>query len=491
MLHSLRSRLIATIIGLVVVTAVLLSTFAYLGARRSLRSQLVESAVTQAEFNIVTLATDEVLPGDADLADFEATGLGERFLRRGTAGVVVEFAAGEPYTSSFELQQAPIPPQLREIVASGNLGWHFAELAGQPVVIVGGRRPPTGPDFYFFRSAAEVEAALSRLLGILIGAGIVVTAVGALVAGMVARRVLRPVGTASEAAARMAAGDLSVRIPGDSTDEIGRWAESFNSMAASLQGKIADLEEASARERRFVADVSHELRTPVTALINEAALLAAHLEQQPVPDEDRRIAAMLAADTGRLRTLVEDLLEISRLDAGAGGEALREVDIAGFLGALVGERSPGAELTISGPPGRVETDPRALERIVGNLLDNSAQHAAGRPVSVEAILDEGRLRIEVADSGPGVVEEDVPRLFDRFYKADRSRQGGSGLGLSVAREHARRLGGDLTTRNATAGGMVFTLEIPVTRSLPDGDVAENPGEQDGSVDADRYEGTQP
>lgn len=478
MLHSLRSRLITTIIGLVVVTAVLVSLFAYLGARRSLRSQLVDAAVTQAEFNIVALATEEVLPAGSTQSDFAATGLGERFLRRGTSGVVVEFAEGDPYASSFELSQVEIAPELRAIVAAGNLGWRFGETSAGPVVIVGGRRPPDGPDFYFFRSAAEVEAALSRLLGVLVAAGLAVTALGALVAGLVARRVLRPVGLASEAAAQIAAGDLSVRIPGDTSDEFGRWAESFNLMAVSLEGKVADLEEATARERRFVADVSHELRTPVTALINEAALLAAHLERQPVPDEDRRIAAMLAADTGRLRTLVEDLLEISRLDAGTGGGPAQEVDIAGFLRALVDQRSPGAELTISGPEGRVETDPRALERIVGNLLDNAAQHAAGRPVSVEALLHDGRLVVEVADSGPGVAAEELPRLFDRFYKSDRSRAGGSGLGLSLAREHAHRLGGDLTARTAAAGGMVFTLDIPVTRSLPDGDVTENPVRDD-------------
>ena len=123
--------------------------------------------------------------------------------------------------------------------------------------------------------------------------------------------------------------------------------------------------------------------------------------------------------------------------------------------------------------GRSSIDRRSLERIVGNLLDNARNHAPGAPATVTARLSEGLLAVAVADDGHGVPEADLPRLFDRFYKADVSRQGGSGLGLAIAREHALRIGGELTAGRGRSGGMVFRLSAPVTVSLHSGDVAEN------------------
>ena len=122
---------------------------------------------------------------------------------------------------------------------------------------------------------------------------------------------------ASEAARSLAEGLLETRLPVEGRDEFGSWAQSFNEMAAALETKIADLSAAQARERRFTADVAHELRTPLTALVGEASLLAEHLDR--MPGDSRRPAELLIADVGRLRRLVEDLMEISRFDAGAEG----------------------------------------------------------------------------------------------------------------------------------------------------------------------------
>src|SRR5206468_1201339 len=145
------------------------------------------------------------------------------------------------------------------------------------------------------------------------GVGILVL-LAALAGVVLARSALRPVARASEAAHSLAEGLLETRLPVEGTDEFGAWAQSFNEMAAALEAKIAELQAAQARERRFTADVAHELRTPVTALMGEAALLREHLAQ--MPPESRRPAELLIGDVARLRRLVEDLMEVSRFDAG-------------------------------------------------------------------------------------------------------------------------------------------------------------------------------
>ena len=363
-----------------------------------------------------------------------------------------------------------ISTELREIIGGGSFGYEFVTVDETPSLVVGGRRPPAGPDFYFFYPGTEVDRALDQLARVLIGSGIGIVLIGALGAGVISRRVLRPVAVAGDAAEAMADGDLSVRLPAETTDELGRLAIAFNRMAASLEHQIDALVTAHNRERRFVADVSHELRTPLTALVNEAAMLQDHLDA--LPATERRIGELLVNDVARLRTLVEDLLEVSRLDSSTIDLSIGPIDAEGFLAALINDRLPGATLDVSGVSGSPVTDRRSLERIVGNLLDNARHHAAEARVEVTAKMDGGLLSIAVADDGPGVPAQDLPLIFDRFYKLDSARRGGSGLGLAIARQHARRLGGDLTVRPLQPAGLSFELTLPVTKPLHSGDVAE-------------------
>ncbi len=473
MFRSFRARLIVTVIALVAVTAGFVGGLSYVLVRNSLRSQLIEDAVARAEFNITVLASTEQLPAGAGREEFEASGLSDRFLLRGTGGVFVEFPDGDTFASSLGLLDAGdvISPDLRAIIEDGAFGYQFKTLGESPALIVAGRRPPGGPDFYFFFDAADVDNTLQQLARVLAIAGAAILLVGALGAGLIARRVLRPVAVASHAAGVMAEGDLSVRLPSETADELGRLADSFNRMAASLELQIKALQDAHDREQRFVADVSHELRTPLTALVNEAAMLESRLDD--LTSTDRRIGEMLVADVARLRTLVEDLLEVSRLDSAPTTPDETDVDLARFLEAVIADRHPGAELEVTGSGDTIRTDRRSLERIIGNLLDNAANHAPGSTTVVSAVVDGGLLEVRVADEGPGVPTEELPRLFDRFYKTDASRQGGSGLGLAIARQHARRLGGDLTAHPSAMGGLEFILRIPVTEPLRSGDHPEN------------------
>ena len=243
-------------------------------------------------------------------------------------------------------------------------------------------------------------------------------------------------------------------------------------MAASLEETIDRLEEAQAHNRRFVADVSHELRTPLAALVAEASIVREDLDG--LPDGSRRAGELLVADVGRLRVLVDDLMEISRFDAGAEQLAAEPVDLGPLVTAVTTARLPEAVRSVPANLVVVESDPRRIERIVGNLLDNAREHAAGSPVEVRAELgrDGTSAVVSVADRGPGIPSEQLAHVFDRFYKADPSRHGGSsGLGLAIAAEHARLLGGELTASNREGGGLRVELRLPVTQPLPRGDLA--------------------
>ena len=477
MFSSFRSRLIATVIVLIAVTAGFVAVLSYVLVRNSLRDQLVADAVTRAEFNVTVLASSEQLAPDAGRVEFEESALADRFLLRGAGGVYVKFADGDSYASSLELLATDelLSTELQQIVDQGEFGYEFLEATDTPTLVVAARRPPAGPDFYFFSSAADVEDALSQLARVMAIAGLAILVVGALGAGLIARRVLRPVAIAGDAARSMAQGDLTVRLPAETNDELGGLAVAFNQMATSLEHQMGALVQAHDHERRFVADVSHELRTPLTALVNEAAMLKSRLDE--LPGTDRRIGQMLVDDVARLGTLVEDLLEVSRLDSTPASPESSDVDLPRFLEAVIADRHPAARLDISGPIGPIRTDRRSLERIVGNLLDNARSHAPEADVVVTAQVVAGELQIEVADDGPGVGVEHLHLLFDRFYKIDAARQGGSGLGLAIARQHTRRLGGDLTARPGTPHGLVFDLHVPVTESLHSGDGTEKRARQ--------------
>src|SRR5204863_2481173 len=192
--------------------------------------------------------------------------------------------------------------------------------------------------------------------------------VAGLVGRLLARRTLEPVARASEAARSLAEGLLATRLPAGGEDEFGAWAVSFNEMADALESKISALSAAQARERRFTSDVAHELRTPLTALVGEASLLSEHLDR--MPDQSRRPAELLIADVGRLRRLVEDLMEISRLDAGAESVHAEPIDVASVTAAILRARGWSERVSLDGEETEVTTDPRRLERIVANLVGN-------------------------------------------------------------------------------------------------------------------------
>jgi signal transduction histidine kinase len=173
---------------------------------------------------------------------------------------------------------------------------------------------------------------------------------------------------------------------------------------------------------------------------------------------------------------VDDLLEISRFDAAAEQLTIQGLDLGRVVTAVVAARHPAATVILPAKPVVVESEPRRLDRILGNLLDNARAHAPGAAVEVSVTPVAGGAVVTVADRGPGVPADALAHLFDRFYKADPSRGGApggsSGLGLAIAAEHAALLGGSLRARNRPGGGLIVALTLPVTGSLPPADAAD-------------------
>ena len=194
-------------------------------------------------------------------------------------------------------------------------------------------------------------------------------------------------------------------------------------MADTLETTVGRLEASQQQNRRFTADVAHELRTPLTALVAEASLIEGGLDGMS-PD-GRRAAQLLVADVRRLRDLVDELMEVSRFDADAETRQRCSRSTSGGSSPRWSRRGcPGAAIALPREPVIVASDPRRLDRIVGNLVDNARDHAPGGPVEVSLSMTLAGATIVVADRGPGVPAEALPRLFDRFYKADPSRTGG-------------------------------------------------------------------
>jgi two-component system sensor histidine kinase MtrB len=475
--RGLRARLAVTIVALVALTAGVLGIGAYAFVDASLHERLRDDALDQANFNLSVLVPSR-FPSGVQKDALEPSGLIDAIRLRGDVETIVDVGDRNPYVSEARLLGLldRLSPELKAIVAQGRLGYQWTTVAGpetgsQPVLVVGGRLPSMGPDFYLVFDATPIEQALGQLRLALLGGAFLLIVLAGLAAGAVARGILRPVEAASRAAERIGAGDLSARVPGGGRDEFGRWAGAFNEMAATLESTVHDLETAEARNRRFVSDVSHELRTPLTAIVAEASILRAHLDALP-PDAGRA-SELLIADVGRLRLLVEELMELSRFDAAAERLVVQRVDLASLVPAIVASRLPGAQVQLGAGPLVVETDPRRLDRILGNLLDNAAEHAPGSAVDVSVGPtgdDDNALAVDIADRGPGVPAAALPHLFERFFKADPARTAGSsGLGLAIAAEHAALLGGTLRARPRPGGGLVFELRLPratVTEPLP-------------------------
>jgi two-component system sensor histidine kinase MtrB len=277
------------------------------------------------------------------------------------------------------------------------------------------------------------------------------------------RRVLGPVRRLAGAARQMSGGDLSVRIEPKGRDELARLVTSFNGMASDLENKVSELQRMEARARQFAGDVSHELRTPLTAMTAVADILHEH----PGLTGDAAAAARLVRqEILHLNRLVEDLIEISRFDAGTAQLVTDDTDVPTAVTGCLRARG-WTDVSADVPAGlSSRLDRRRFDVIIANLVANALRHG-GPPVTVTARAEPrgrggGQLAVEVRDHGPGLPPAAIAHVFDRFYKADtaRARSKGSGLGLAIASENAQLHGGQIQAGNHPDGGAVFTVTLP-------------------------------
>jgi two-component system sensor histidine kinase MtrB len=322
---------------------------------------------------------------------------------------------------------------------------------------------------YYVFPLTKILATLQLVQRTLIGGGLALVVLLALIASLVTRWVVVPVRRAAEAAQRVSAGDLDERMQVLGSDDLAALATSFNEMAASLQDKLGELQGLSQVQRQFVSDVSHELRTPLTTIRIAADVLYAARDQLDDPSAARS-AELLQGQLERFESLLTDLLEISKYDANAATLDAEPVDIcdlvrrsADVAQQLAERRGARIEFRLPAQPCVAEADRRRVERILRNLLVNAVEHGEGRETVVTVAADRDAVAVAVRDHGVGLKPGEEQLVFDRFWRADPARartSGGTGLGLSIAQEDARLHGGWLEAWGECSRGSVFRLTLP-------------------------------
>ena len=359
-----------------------------------------------------------------------------------------------------------LPQQLVDrVIADRVPARMIVDIAGEPNIAVGWPLPTDDEDAYFeVLSLSDVDSTLDSVSLALLLASVITTALGVLTGSFAARRAVRPVGAAAQAAKAIAGGRLDTRLEPTDDPDLSVLATSFNDMASALEQRID-------RDTRFASDVSHELRSPLMTLSASVEVMDARRDE--MPERARAALDLLKSDVVRFQGLVEDLLEISRFDAGAVRLHLEELLVVEFVRQAVAVSSaPDAPIDVSPRAERVliRGDRRRLARVVANLLDNARLHGGGEPdVSIRVVdpPDEpvSRVRIAVQDHGPGVPPEERALIFERFARGGvagrRAMSDGAGLGLALVDEHVRMHGGKVWVDDRTDGrpGARFVIEL--------------------------------
>ncbi|MFI5757453.1 MtrAB system histidine kinase MtrB [Streptomyces sp. NPDC051569] len=378
---------------------------------------------------------------------------------------------------------ASVPADLRAAVAQGTGPFEaYAQIRytgatdhrdPEPGLIVGKRLNDADRneyELYYIFPLTQEEQSLNLVKGTLATAGLFVVVLLGAIAWLVVRQVVTPVRMAAGIAERLSTGRLQERMKVTGEDDIARLGEAFNKMAQNLQLKIQQLEELSRMQRRFVSDVSHELRTPLTTVRMAADVIhEARADFDPVT---ARSAELLGDQLDRFESLLSDLLEISRFDAGAAALEAEPIDLREVVRRVIGGAAPlaerkGSRIRVLGDeqPVVAEADARRVERVLRNLVVNAVEHGEGRDVVVRLGVAGGAVAVAVRDYGVGLKPGEATRVFNRFWRADPARArttGGTGLGLSIAVEDARLHGGWLQAWGEPGGGSQFRLTLPRT-----------------------------
>jgi two-component system sensor histidine kinase MtrB len=444
---SLRTRIAATVAVAVLGSTIAVTYAAYELERRGTENRFVAAARTGASSDLQQAAhalEREPTDGIKAVAKFVEQ-------RSGIRWAVVDPARLQS-VGSVDLGQ--IPPDL--IGTDYSPAAHWVDLDGRVRhLALGGTVGDSGISLIEFYNFGPVEQQLARLRSDLIRLDALGLVVALSLGLLVASGISRPVRAVAAAARRLGGGALDTRVPVRGKDELAEMGGAFNEMAERLAAAMGALQSAQEQQRRFVSDVSHELRTPLAATVAAADGL-----ESADPCVRRRSAELVGAQLRRMNALVEDLLEISRFDAGQARLEIEPVALDALAADAVRTVAPGEDIRIVtlGDP-EVQCDARRVHTVLRNLVGNAVQHGAP-PVHVHVDGRGPAVRVTVADSGPGVDPEVAATLFDRFVRGDAARSGSgssTGLGLAIALENARLHGASLGLLPGNAAAFVLSL----------------------------------
>jgi two-component system sensor histidine kinase MtrB len=384
---------------------------------------------------------------------------------------------GQWYAPPLSAGQNAIPVPLRSLVLRGTPASQLFSQGGTPQLVIGVPLPAVHSTYFEVFSLAELEGTLRTLAFALGAAALVTTLAGAAVGRWASGRALRPLAGLTDAAVAIADGQLDTRVEAGDDVDLQELASAFNRMTANLQERIE-------REARFTSDVSHELRSPLTTLTATVGVLEGHRHE--LDPRARSALDLLDGDLQRFTRMVDDLLEISRFDAGSAELSLDEVDPGELVLRAVAASAPvgadGNRAAVAFPVEvgagveglRLRVDKRRFERVMTNLMENATAYAGGVTRVIVARhptdTDPARsVRVIIEDRGPGIPPSERLHLFERFYRGSRAGQRassqGTGLGLSLVAEHVRLHGGTVWIEDAPGHGARFVVELP----LPQGD----------------------
>jgi two-component system sensor histidine kinase MtrB len=488
-LRGLRPRLLTSFVLVAMASSLGTGALAFREARTGVLQQSQDSVINQFRTSVDAVAP--YIPFPPEQSDLQSAVDQVLYANRASGWrIMATYGGHRAYAPSAGFVELS-PEMLRSVRDRRVAVFQRMNVDGRPRLVVG--MPVTytwgegletrlsGVVMYLEVPQTAEEGYVEAMVHGIERATLVALCLAVVLALLAASGVLRPVRALRRATRRMAAGHLDVRLDVTGSDELADLSQSFNETAAELERTVRELRRLEAQGRRFVADVSHELRTPLAAMSAVTDVL--DLEGEGETGEALRL---ISEGTNRLSGLVNDLMEISRFDAGAAELNRDEIDLAESVRRTVASRwrQEQVETRLPGPGElRARVDPRRLDVVTANLIGNALRHGAPPVRLTMGVRVDGAgmawAVIEVTDNGPGIAEEAMPHIFERFYKAStsRARSESSGLGLAITAENVRLHGGRIRAANLPRGGAVFTVELPLHRD--DTDIEADTGAGDG------------
>ncbi|MGL4306929.1 MAG: MtrAB system histidine kinase MtrB [Mycobacteriaceae bacterium] len=471
------SLIVISVLGFVLTSQI---TDGILEAKLKAATEEIERARTSISTNIVAVERTSLvsnLEAARSLLNSHNSDVGESAGLAGNFDPVLIVPGDGPRQPSSAGPVGQIPLALRDFVQRGQVSYQYRTVTidgySGPALILG---TPTASEIstlelYLIFPLTSEQSSIALIQGTMFTGGLVLLVLLAAISLLVARQVVLPVRSAAKIAAQFAGGRLKERMPVRGEDDMARLAVSFNDMAESLSRQITQLEDFGNLQRRFTSDVSHELRTPLTTVRMAADLIYDGSGQ--LDPALRRSAELMVTELDRFESLLADLLEISRHDAGVAELTSERLDLR--MCALVAIDmvrhlcvQAETELVVELPENAVmaEVDRRRVERILRNLLANAIDHGAGKPVVLRMAADADTAAVVVRDYGIGLRPGEEKLVFNRFWRSDPSRvrrSGGTGLGLAISSEDARLHNGRLEAWGELGAGANFRLTLPLVR----------------------------